>query len=122
MYICDYYAKQIYAPGQNPNDPNILSSPTKAFDQCGWLKYTSLDTFTTETFASEHTTSAEAFFQSYAWRNQVLEEANSFEIKVVGPTEMESLGVGCLAASYSGAQVVSLSAVGLAILAATFMQ
>ena len=62
VFLCDYYAKQIYAPGQDPNDLQILTKPTKAFDQCGWNKYSDLVSHTKVTFASEHTTTAEAFF------------------------------------------------------------
>ena len=32
LYVCDYYAKQIYAPGIDPNTPDLLTSKMTAFD------------------------------------------------------------------------------------------
>lgn len=38
LYVCDYFAKMLYAPGQDPNTVD-LSKPTTAFDSCGFKLY-----------------------------------------------------------------------------------
>ena len=46
LYVCDYYAAQIYAPMKDPNKSNLLTSPPEDFDQCGFNLYSSSTAFT----------------------------------------------------------------------------
>ncbi len=51
LYICDFYAKELYAPGMDPNFVS-LDKPTTAFDSCGSYQFAADGTNTTRDFAS----------------------------------------------------------------------
>jgi hypothetical protein len=74
LYVCDYYAKQIYSPGINPAQAD-LSKPTSAFDFCGFYQFAADGlSYTIKTFASQETSTAQKFFNSASFKSKLLND------------------------------------------------
>ena len=107
LYICESFAKMLYAPDMDPAAVD-LAKPSQAFDKCGFLKFTDLVTYSYESFGSQHTTTADAFFNSVGFKSALMNGYTNFNVAVRSNSDQDFDGINCLHMEYSTSGAISL--------------
>lgn len=109
LYICESFAKMLYAPDMDPVEVD-LTKPSQAFDKCGYLKFTDLVTYSYESFGSQHTTTADAFFNSVGFKSAIMNGYTNFNVVVRANSDKSDDGINCLHMEYSTSGAIALVA------------
>ena len=104
LYVCTDFAKELYAPGI-PADEQLMTTPTSAFDSCGFRLWKDADalnpigSYTNVTFSSDATTTASDFLNSPGFKSFPMRDLGSaFSVEIVNEDHARDLGVGCFGA------------------------
>ena len=113
--MCEEFAQMLYTPGV---DRPAADEPSKAFDSCGFRKWTSETQYVDSRFSSTSTTTQSDFMNSIGVKSFPMNELGSnFKVQVISKTEAEKNGHSCLSYDASKDHAFSLTATAAVALA-----